>query len=186
MTTSTDDVTTPNSTDLTDIGLLILRIGIGAAMLHAGLRKAFDFSTTAGFMEAGGWQPSTFAAALVTATETLGGIALILGVLTPLAACAVIGAMIDAWAVNVSAAALWSDPFNAPFLIALGAATLLFTGAGSLLRRRAVVRQNGLVGKDCIRIADRGDRGRDLDVDFAQRDQPDPLQRPDQLKPTGG
>lgn len=132
MTTSTDDVTTPNSTDLTDIGLLILRIGIGAAMLHAGLRKAFDFSTTAGFMEAGGWQPSTFAAALVTATETLGGIALILGVLTPLAACAVIGAMIDAWAVNVSAAALWSDPFNAPFLIALGAATLLFTGAGSL------------------------------------------------------
>ena len=132
MTTSTADVTTPNSTDLTDIGLLILRIGIGAAMLHAGLRKAFDFSTTAGFMEAGGWQPSTFAALLVTATETLGGIALILGVLTPLAACAVIAAMIDAWAVNVSAAALWSDPFNAPFLIALGAATLLFTGAGAL------------------------------------------------------
>jgi hypothetical protein len=33
-------------------------------------------------------------------------------------------------AVNVSAAAFWSDPFNPPFLIAVGAAALLFTGAG--------------------------------------------------------
>ena len=39
--------------------------------------------------------------------------------------------MIDAWAVNVAAATVWSDPFNAPFLIALGATTLLFTGAGA-------------------------------------------------------
>ena len=82
-------------------------------------------------MEAGGWRLPTFAAFMVTAAETLGGIGLLLGVLTPLAACAVIGAMIDAWAVNVSGAAFWSDPFNVPFLIALGAATLLFTGAGA-------------------------------------------------------
>ncbi len=83
-------------------------------------------------MEAGGWRPSTLAAVMVTTAETLGGTALLLGVLTPLAACAVIAAMIDAWAVNVSAAAFWSDPFNAPFLIALGATTLLFTGAGAI------------------------------------------------------
>jgi putative oxidoreductase len=51
-----------------------------------------------------------------------------LGLLTPLAACAVIAAMIDA--VNVSAAAFWSDPFNVPFMIAVGATALLFTGAG--------------------------------------------------------
>jgi putative oxidoreductase len=38
--------------------------------------------------------------------------------------------MIDAWAVNVSAAAFWSEPFNVPFLVAAGAAALLFTGAG--------------------------------------------------------
>ncbi len=132
MTTSTADATTSNTTALADIGLLILRIGVGAAMLHAGLRKVFDFSTTAGFMEAGGWHPSTFAALMVTVAETLGGIGLLLGVLTPLAACAVIAAMIDAWAVNVSAATVWSDPFNAPFLIALGAATLLCTGAGAV------------------------------------------------------
>lgn len=131
MTTSTAEPTTSSTTPLIDVGLLILRIGIGAAMLHAGLLKVFSFEATAGFMEAGGWTPSTFAALMVTATELLGGIGLVLGVLTPLAACAVIAAMIDAWAVNVSAAEVWADPFNAPFLIAVGGTALLFAGAGA-------------------------------------------------------
>ena len=39
---------------------------------------------------------SKFAAILVTATETAGGILLLLGLLTPVAACGVIAAMIDA------------------------------------------------------------------------------------------
>ena len=69
-------------------------------------------------MESGGWRLPKFAAFMVTAAETAGGIGLLLGLLTPLAACAVVAAMIDAWAVNVSAAAFWSDPFNVPFLIA--------------------------------------------------------------------
>ena len=33
-------------------------------------------------------------------------------------------------AVNVSATAFWAEPFNVPFLIAVGAAALLFAGAG--------------------------------------------------------
>jgi putative oxidoreductase len=131
MATTEVEVPTPSSTSLADIGLLILRVGIGAAMLQAGLRKAFDFNTTAGFMESGGWHPAKFAAFMVTAAETLGGIGLLLGLLTPLAAFAVIAAMLDAWAVNVAAGAFWSDPFNAPFLIGLGATALLFTGAGA-------------------------------------------------------
>jgi putative oxidoreductase len=119
--------TTPSPADL---GLLILRVGVGAAMIQAGLIKALDFGTTAGFMEAGGWSLPTIAALMVTLAETLGGIGLILGVLTPLAACAVVGAMICAWAVNVSQGAFWSEPFNVPFLLFIGATTLLFTGAG--------------------------------------------------------
>lgn len=115
---------------MADTGLLILRIALGATMLQAGLIKAFDFSTTAGFMESSGWSLPTFAAFMVTAAETLGGLGLLLGLLTPLAACAVIGAMIDAWAVNVSGDAFWAQPFNVPFLVAFGAAALLFTGAG--------------------------------------------------------
>ena len=132
MTTTTTEATTPNSTTHADTGLLILRIGLGAAMLQASLLKAFDFSTTVGFMETGGWRPATLAALMVTVTELLGGIGLLFGVLTPLAACGVIAAMLDAWAVNVSAGVVWADPFNAPFLIALGAVTLLFAGAGTL------------------------------------------------------
>jgi putative oxidoreductase len=128
VTTETAGKTT---TTLTDLGLLILRLGVGATMIQAGLRKFFDFNNTAGFMELGGWRPPKFAAAMVSTAETVGGIGLILGVLTPLAACAVIGAMIDAWAVNVSAGAFWSDPFNVPFMLVIAATTLLFTGPGA-------------------------------------------------------
>ena len=123
--------TTPTTTSPADLGLLILRIGVGAAMIQAGLIKAFDFSTTAGFLESGGWSLPTIAALMVTVAETLGGIGLVLGILTPLAACAVVGAMICAWAVNVSQGAFWSEPFNVPFLLFIGATTLLFTGAGA-------------------------------------------------------
>ena len=126
----TEEAGTSTTTRVADIGLLILRIGVGAAILQAGLIKAFDFSAAVGFMESAGWRLPGLAAFMVTAAETLGGLGLIFGVLTPLAACAVLATMIDAWAVNVSAAAFWSEPFNVPFLIGLGAAALLFTGAG--------------------------------------------------------
>jgi putative oxidoreductase len=122
--------TVETPTALTDLGLLILRIGVGATMIQAGLLKLFTFNTTVASMESGGWRMPTLAALMVSGAETVGGIGLILGILTPLAACAVIAAMIDAWAVNVSGGAFWSDPFNLPFLLAVGGTTLLFTGAG--------------------------------------------------------
>jgi putative oxidoreductase len=131
---STSDVRS-STTSVADLalptGLLILRIGVAAAMLQAGLIKALDFDATTGFMETGGWRLPTFAAFMVTAAETAGGIGLLLGLLTPLAASAVVGAMLCAWAVNVSGDAFWAEPFNVPFLIAIGAATLLFTGPGA-------------------------------------------------------
>lgn len=125
------DVRKPLADTTLDVGLLILRIGVGAAVLQAGLIKAFDFGTAVQFMETGGWRLATIAALMVTTAETLGGIGLILGAATPLACLAVIAAMVDAWAVNVSGAAFWSQPFNVPFLLGLGAAAILFTGPGS-------------------------------------------------------
>jgi putative oxidoreductase len=130
-TSSTREAGISQTTRAADIGLLILRIGVGAAILQAGLIKAFDFGAAVGFMESAGWRLPSLAAFMVTAAETLGGLGLIFGVVTPLAACAVLATMIDAWAVNVSAAAFWSEPFNVPFLIGVGAAALLFTGAGA-------------------------------------------------------
>ena len=45
--TTTDVTTTPTTTtSLADVGLLILRIGVGATMIQAGLRKAFDFASS--------------------------------------------------------------------------------------------------------------------------------------------
>jgi putative oxidoreductase len=127
----TTETSTSSTTLSADLGLLILRLGIGAAVLEFGLIKAFDLHTVAGFMGSGGWRLPKFAAFLVTAAETLGAIGLLLGLLTPLAACAVVAAMLDAWAVNVSGGAFWSEPFNVPFLLAFGAAALLFTGPGA-------------------------------------------------------
>ena len=128
------DVTTrryDSADSLSSFGLLVLRFATGATMVQAGLIKAFDHDCAVEFMDSTGWRLSKFAAILVTVAETAGGVGLLLGLLTPVAACAVIAAMIDAWAVNVSAGVFWSEPFNVPFVVALGATALLFTGAGA-------------------------------------------------------
>jgi uncharacterized membrane protein YphA (DoxX/SURF4 family) len=85
-----------------DIGLLILRLGIGAAVLQAGLIKAADFSMTVQFMTDAGWRLPAFAALMVMTTEIVSGVALLLGVFSPLAGCAALSAMLFAWAVNLS------------------------------------------------------------------------------------
>jgi putative oxidoreductase len=56
-------------------------------------------------MESTGWRMSKFAATLVAVAETAGGIGLLLGLLTPVAAGVVIAVMIDARAVDVSGGA---------------------------------------------------------------------------------
>jgi putative oxidoreductase len=128
----TPTIDTPrNAFALTDVGLLLLRFAVGATMIQASVIKALDFGATVAFMESGGWRMPTFAAALVTATEAAAGVLLLLGLLTPLAAAGILAAMIDAWLVNASATAFWSDPFNVPFLTAFGATALLFAGAGA-------------------------------------------------------
>ena len=63
-----------------DFGLLVLRIAVAAAMLQAGLIKAFDFTTTDavhGDGRDGDCRRSP--PAMVTAAEIAGGIALLLG-----------------------------------------------------------------------------------------------------------
>jgi uncharacterized membrane protein YphA (DoxX/SURF4 family) len=181
---ATTEVTTPSTTSLADIGLLILRIGVGAAMIQAGLRKAVDFSTVVTFMESGGWRLPRFAAFMVTAAETAGGIGLLFGLLTPLAACAVMAAMIDAWAVNVSGAAIWSDPFNVPFVIAIGAGCAAVHRGWRLLRRRQNLWKLAIRCAGRGRTAGRGDRRGTADLDIAERSQPDPLHRACGVEPT--
>ena len=130
-------------------------------MIQAGLIKALDFGTTVGFMESGGWRLPTFAAIMVTAAETVGGVGLILGLLTPLAACAVVAAMIDAWAVNVSQARLLVGAVQR-------AVPARIRGNGAALHRRRVrtrvdaqgARPAALVAEDRVGTARAGRRGR--------------------------
>jgi putative oxidoreductase len=127
-----------------------------------------------------------FAAFMVTTAEAFGGLGLLLGALTPLAAFAVIAALIDAWAVNVSAGTVSSEPVNVPFLVAVGATALLFMGSGAHLIDAKVSGPTGWSPRIAAANTGARDRRRDLAVDFAERNQPDPLRRSEQLEPTGG
>lgn len=114
---------------LGDLGLLALRVGVAATILQAGYLKVADYDFTVSSFE-GAWQMPGLAAFMITATELLFGTMLLLGLVTPLAACALIAAMIDAWLVNVSMDVLWAAPFNIPFLLVVGLVAVLFAGPG--------------------------------------------------------
>lgn len=129
-TTTRGDIATAPST-LGDAGLLVIRLGIGATMVYYGMQKFVAFGTTVEEMRSDGWRAPLLATLLNAGAETLGGAALLLGVLTPLAAAAVLGVMLDAWAVNVAHTAFWSHPFNLPFVLGLGALGILLAGAGA-------------------------------------------------------
>ena len=64
----------------TDMGLLVLRIGMGIIFIFAGYMKASTIGDTVGFFAKIGF--SAFWAYLVTAVELLGGVALLLGIWT--------------------------------------------------------------------------------------------------------
>lgn len=120
-TVDVSDPVTTRPSGLPDLGLLVLRFPIGASMLQSGLPKALDLDKTVANMESGGWRLPTVAAYMLLGAEVIGGLGLLLGLLTPLPACAVIAVMIDAWAVNI------------PFLLPFAATTVLLTGAGRYL-----------------------------------------------------
>ena len=131
-------------------------------MLQAGLRKAFDFNTTAGSMESGGWRLPTFAAFMMTAAETAGGH-------RPAAGFAdAAGRMCNhrrddrrVGGQRLRRSVLVGTRSTSPFLIAVGAAALLFTGAGgySLTPRSSGAHAwPPLIG---VGIARPGDRRRD-------------------------
>lgn len=131
ITTNTEFPTrsTPTRSTLGDLGLLALRIGIAAAILQAGYLKVADYDFTVSSFE-GAWRMPQLAALMITATELVFGTLLLLGLITPLAACALIAAMIDAWLVNISMDVLWAAPFNIPFLLVVGLMAVLFAGPG--------------------------------------------------------
>lgn len=67
-----------------DAGLLVLRIGVGVIFVYSGWMKVSDLAATVGMFGAMGFGP--FWAYLVSFVELVGGIAVLLGVYTRIAA----------------------------------------------------------------------------------------------------
>src|SRR5438477_12398674 len=85
-----------------DLGLLILRLVVGALFIGHGTQKLFGWfgghglEGTAGFMHSLGYRPGKRYAALAGVAEAGGGALLLIGFLTPLAAAFIIGMMLNA------------------------------------------------------------------------------------------
>jgi putative oxidoreductase len=87
--------------DAIDLALLLLRCGVGAVMLAHGvnhIRPSIDGTTS--WFGSMGMKPAKLHAWLASVTEIVGGILLLLGLLTPFAAAGVVGVMFVAWAIN--------------------------------------------------------------------------------------
>ena len=119
-------------------GLLILRLVIGLVLAGHGAQKLFGSFGGYGIAGTGGWlasigfRPGKQLAVVTGLAELLGGLALAIGLLTPLAAAAVIGTMtVAAW--THSANGLWGSNggYELPLTYAVAGAALAFTGAGA-------------------------------------------------------
>ncbi|MEU3948380.1 DoxX family protein [Streptomyces sp. NPDC029526] len=136
-----------------DAGLLVLRLALGLTMAAHGAQKLFGWfgggglEGTGQFFTMSGYPAGETMAMVAGLTETLGGLALAVGLLTPLAGAAVLGTMINAMAVK------WGGGFFAPdgveyeLLLAAGAAALTLTGPGRYAADRFLpgLRAHGLL-----------------------------------------
>ena len=121
-----------------DVGLLLLRVVFGGLLAATGLQKLFGWFGGPGLTATGadfeqiGYSPGVFFAAVAGLLETVGGLLLLLGCLTPLACSIVIGVMINA------ATAMWSGGLFGPagyqpaLLYATAGVVVACTGAGAL------------------------------------------------------
>jgi len=89
--------------DQINLGLLVLRVAVGATMLAHGVNHVWRGGRIAGtgrWFESLGMKPGVLHAWLASATELAAGAALIFGFLTPLAASMLLGVMLVAWITN--------------------------------------------------------------------------------------
>ncbi|MFK0253862.1 DoxX family protein [Streptomyces sp. NPDC090445] len=125
------------STPAHDAGLLLLRIVLGLTMAAHGSQKLFGWfggggiGGTGKFFTASGYPAGDAMAVVAGLTETLGGLGLAVGLLTPLAGAAVVGTMINAIAVHGTGSFFAQNGgIEYEILLVAGAAALALTGPG--------------------------------------------------------
>ena len=123
-----------------DIGLLILRLAVGLLLAGHGVQKLFGWfggpglTGAGGFFEMLGYRPGRRNAALAGLTEAGAGLLLVLGLVTPLAAAAAVGVVVNIILGAHRGKGLWATNggYEYPLLLGVAAAVLAFTGAGEV------------------------------------------------------
>ena len=121
-----------------DLGLLLLRLLLGGLMIGHGAQKLFGtfggsgLEGTGRFFERIGFRPGRPMAFIAGITQFVGGLFIVPGVLTPLAAAAVLGTLVVAATVH-GGKGLWAQKggYELAFVYSGLAAALALTGPGS-------------------------------------------------------
>jgi putative oxidoreductase len=124
-----------------DLGLLLLRVFVGLTLAAHGSQKLFGWFGGQGVQGTGhylgklGYPAADWFAVVNGVCETFGGLFLALGFLTPLAAAAAIGTMVNAvgidWrGLSVAGFFLQFDGIEYPLLLCAASAALALTGPG--------------------------------------------------------
>lgn len=122
-----------------DVGILLVRVLFGAAIAAHGAQKLFGafggygLKGTGAFFETLGLRPGVLFAALAGMSEFAGGILLVLGLLTPSGAAAVLAAMLVAMgSVHLKNGFFATgNGIEMPFLYAAAALGAAFAGGGA-------------------------------------------------------
>jgi putative oxidoreductase len=121
-----------------DIGLLVLRLVVGALLAGHGAQKLFGsfgghgLAGTGAFFESVGFRPGRPMAVLAGVSELGAGLLLAAGLLNPLAAAAIVGTLLVASSLHW-AQGLWAQGggYELPLVYAVVAGSLAFTGPGA-------------------------------------------------------
>lgn len=119
-----------------DCGLLLLRLTFGLLMAGHGAQKLFGLfgghglTATGQFFANLGYRPGKVFAVIGGCSEFLGGLGLALGLLTPLAAAALIGVMINAMVTVTGANGLWASEQGVEYNVCIAVVALAVAAIG--------------------------------------------------------
>lgn len=126
----------PSSLTGYSLGLLLLRMMLGIIMVTHGTQKLFGWFNGAGvdgtaqYFKQAGYPAAKVMSVVAGLSESLGGAGLFLGLLTPLAAAAVLGTMVNALGVTWEGGFLLPSGVEFTLLVAVSATALALTGPG--------------------------------------------------------
>ncbi|MFG2112183.1 DoxX family membrane protein [Streptomyces sp. NPDC048718] len=119
-----------------DAGLLLLRLTFGLLMAGHGAQKLFGLFGGPGLAKTGkefdamGYHPGEVYGLAAGLSELLGGLGFALGLLTPLAAAALIGVMINAMVMVTGAHGLWMSDNGVEYNVAIAVVALAVAAIG--------------------------------------------------------